>query len=68
MITYDESSNYGQDVMDLVAMCVELQCESMSSIEVIHQLHRIASFAIDLAHAVAREREDSDYFMVCGGY
>lgn len=53
MIHYEESSDYGQDIMELAAWCVELMDDSRRTIgEVVQILNQICTRCIDLKRTI----------------
>lgn len=55
MIHYEESSDYGQDIMELVAWGVELMDDQKRTIgEIVHILNQISIRCIDLKRTLYR--------------
>ena len=61
MIHYEESSDYGQDIMELVACAVLLMDDKDKSIgEIIHILDQVSIRCIDLKRTI--NRSPDSYF------
>lgn len=52
MIHYEESSDYGQDISDLVGMSVSLMEDKKSIGEIVYTLSKISILCIDLKKTI----------------
>lgn len=62
IVTFNEESPYGQDVLELIGMCVQLQNDEWNKEEIKQHLKRIRNTADAIREDVARPYNNVSYF------
>lgn len=63
-ISYDEETDYGQDVLELIALCVTLQESGMTMTQIRKQLYKIHG---QLNHIASNIFTGNEEYWIIGG-